>query len=159
METLRDPIEFILDEHDRQFEICANLENFVGALESELCAREAASLLAFLTEDQRYRGRTVVWLKEHFDDLVDVPSGLRISFIDEMLNVAVAIKRAVKPARLNYASLGNVAHHVHWHVIPRYENDPNWGGPPWPTEQPVFLSEVDYRALAADIRQEIPLDN
>lgn len=51
MKAPRDPIEFILDEHNRQFEICAHLENFVGALESEPSARGATSLLGFLTED------------------------------------------------------------------------------------------------------------
>ncbi len=51
METPRDPIAFILDEHDRQFEICDRLEDFVGALESEPSGQEAQSLLAFLTED------------------------------------------------------------------------------------------------------------
>lgn len=51
MDMPQDPIAFILNEHDRQFEICALLENFVGALEPEPSGGEAASLLAFLTED------------------------------------------------------------------------------------------------------------
>ncbi len=51
METPKDPFAFILDEHDRQFEICARLENFVGTLGSEPCAREAAALLTFLVQD------------------------------------------------------------------------------------------------------------
>lgn len=51
METPRDPIAFILDEHERQFEICDRLENFVGTLESEPSGQEVQSLLAFLTED------------------------------------------------------------------------------------------------------------
>jgi hemerythrin-like domain-containing protein len=51
METLQDPIAFILEEHDRQFEICAHLETLVSASESEPSARWAASLLEFLTKD------------------------------------------------------------------------------------------------------------
>ncbi len=51
MATLQDPIEFILEEHDRQLEICDRLENLINALEFEPCARMAASLLGFLTED------------------------------------------------------------------------------------------------------------
>lgn len=51
METPRDPIAFIQEEHDRQIEICARLENLVNALEFESCARGAESLLGFLTTD------------------------------------------------------------------------------------------------------------
>ena len=41
------------------------------------------------------------------------------------------------PVRINYECLGNVAPHVHWHVIPRHANDPTptqtvWG---WSAEQ------------------------
>ena len=108
--------------------------------------------VAYLRRDQEYRGRTVVWMKEHFDDLLDVPGGLRITFNDEMMRVAQAIRESLQPARLNYASLGNVANHVHWHVIPRYPDDPLWGGPPWPRGDVPVLSDDDYRALAAEIR-------
>ena len=51
MEPLQDPIEFILEEHDRQMEICARLENLIIASESESIARWASSLLDFLTKD------------------------------------------------------------------------------------------------------------
>ncbi|MGH8886560.1 MAG: HIT family protein [Egibacteraceae bacterium] len=49
-----------------------------------------------------------------------------------MRTIARAIQSAFECARMNYAILGNEVAHVHWHLIPRYTTDPNWGRPPWP---------------------------
>jgi len=51
METLQDPIEFILEEHDRQLEMCARLEDLVVCLDSGVTARFASFVLDFLTGD------------------------------------------------------------------------------------------------------------
>jgi diadenosine tetraphosphate (Ap4A) HIT family hydrolase len=32
---------------------------------------------------------------------------------------------------MNLASLGNMTPHVHWHVIPRFEDDRHYPGPIW----------------------------
>jgi diadenosine tetraphosphate (Ap4A) HIT family hydrolase len=32
---------------------------------------------------------------------------------------------------MNYASLGNIDEHLHWHVIPRYASDPDHKEHPW----------------------------
>lgn len=51
MDSLPDPIAFIYDEHDRQLEVCAGLEELVAALDSGAAAGPASSLLDFLTRD------------------------------------------------------------------------------------------------------------
>lgn len=105
---------------------------------------------AWLLPDQTYHGRTVVWLKEHFDDPVDLPVGLRISLMNEVMQVAEAVRRELRPDRLNYTCFGNVVPHVHWHIIPRRETDPDWGKAPW-RENEQTLSPADAKALAARI--------
>ncbi len=32
---------------------------------------------------------------------------------------------------MNYELLGNTNPSLHWHVIPRYKDDPRWGQPIW----------------------------
>jgi diadenosine tetraphosphate (Ap4A) HIT family hydrolase len=108
----------------------------------------------WLLEDQTYRGRTVVWLKEHFDDPVDLPTGLRVSLMNEVMFVAEAIRRAVRPDRLNYTCFGNVVPHVHFHIIPRFKSDPDWGKAPW-RENAASLAPADARTLAARIREKL----
>ena len=51
MDALPDPIAFILEEHDRQLEVCARLEDLVAALDTDATAGSASSLLEFLTRD------------------------------------------------------------------------------------------------------------
>jgi len=44
---------------------------------------------------------------------------------------AEALKKALKPAKINVAAIGNIVRQLHVHVIARYENDGNWPGPVW----------------------------
>ena len=46
-----DPLDFILQDHERQLEICNGLEVLVSASEAEPLTECAATLLSFLTED------------------------------------------------------------------------------------------------------------
>ncbi len=50
-DLLDDPIETIRREHDRQFEICGELDDIFNALDLEPVVERARSLQAFLTED------------------------------------------------------------------------------------------------------------
>lgn len=38
--------------------------------------------------------------------------------------LASALKKSFKPDRLNYAHLANTSNYVHWHIVPRYEKNP-----------------------------------
>jgi diadenosine tetraphosphate (Ap4A) HIT family hydrolase len=49
--------------------------------------------------------------------------------------VAEAMFRAFRPAKLNYELLGNTVPHLHWHLIPRYEDDPKPRIPVWENEE------------------------
>lgn len=52
-----------------------------------------------------------------------------------MLRVVCAVEKVLRdlliPDKINLASLGNVTPHVHWHVIPRYQDDPHFPNPVW----------------------------
>ena len=70
-----------------------------------------------------------------------------------------AIIQACSPAHLNLASLGNAVPHIHWHLIPRYPDDPHWGDTIWsPTEneaQPKTLTQENYREIAETIAKAL----
>jgi iron-sulfur cluster repair protein YtfE (RIC family) len=51
MEPSQDPIEFILEEHDRQLEVCALLEDLLATPDSQLQPQSALPLLEYLTKD------------------------------------------------------------------------------------------------------------
>ena len=37
----------------------------------------------------------------------------------------------LRPHKVNLASLGNLVPHLHWHVIPRFRDDPHFPNPIW----------------------------
>jgi diadenosine tetraphosphate (Ap4A) HIT family hydrolase len=43
--------------------------------------------------------------------------------------------------------------HLHWHIIPRYQTDPRWGGPTWPEETEHTLTVADEEALKVILRE------
>lgn len=116
--------------------------------------------IAYLNLDQSYRGKTIVVFKEHFDTLLEVPKDIFDAANAEMLKIASALDKAFVPDRLNFAILGNVVPHVHWHIVPRYKADPNWGGPPWPIRQRYYASDTEFKELVAIVRSalEDPVD-
>jgi len=49
----------------------------------------------------------------------------------EVMLVGNAIQRAFQPWKMNYSCYGNAVEHVHWHIFPRYESDPDHRTHPW----------------------------
>jgi diadenosine tetraphosphate (Ap4A) HIT family hydrolase len=56
-----------------------------------------------------------------------------------------AVRRVMRPQKINIASLGNQVPHLHWHVIPRFADDPFFPGSIWSAKQ-RDLSEVVRKA-------------
>jgi len=82
-----------------------------------------------LHENQAYLGRCVVWCKRDGDvDFTEMTGEEREEFWEVMKKLKGALKKAFKPDRMNYASLANVAHHLHIHVIPRYKEARDFEG-------------------------------
>lgn len=75
-------------------------------------------------DNQFYKGYTLFLCKEHKTELHELDKKFRLKFLEEMSIVAEAVHQAFKPRKLNYELLGNTDSHVHWHIIPRYNNDP-----------------------------------
>jgi len=130
-------------------EFCDLLEK-----ETPLKILDLCSSIAVLNRDQFFRGRVLVIYKSHIEDLTQLTDKERALFIEDLARVAAALKKAFNPPKLNYAILGNVVSHLHWHIIPRYKNDPNWGRPPWPHGS-RYLEQVEYEKVIKDIKEHL----
>lgn len=51
--------------------------------------------------------------------------------LDVLLATERAVRRTVRPDKINLASLGNMVPHLHWHVIPRWRDDSHFPAPIW----------------------------
>ena len=106
--------------------------------------------------DQYFYGRCLVILKCHEVELYNLTRDDRIRFFEDMIRVANALNVALNPDKINYAVLGNVVPHLHWHVIPRYKSDSLWGKPIWAERhEERRLSQLEYEQLINLIRKYI----
>jgi len=118
--------------------------------------RDLPASIAILAPDQYYRGYTLVVSKTHATELYDLPGHESAQYFSDMLRVARAIAAAFRPRKMNYEVLGNTVAHLHWHLFPRYESDPNPKRPTWETNHTPRLPEPEeYAETVAAIRRHL----
>lgn len=108
-----------------------------------------------------YPGFCRVILHRHEREMTDLPSGERQRLMRVVFAVETALRRLHQPDKINLASFGNMTPHVHWHVIPRWENDRHFPHPIWGTAQRVNTPErniVDRRQLCKEIVAALEAD-
>jgi diadenosine tetraphosphate (Ap4A) HIT family hydrolase len=86
---------------------------------------ELASGYAVMGDFQYYNGYTIFLSKIHASELHELDKHQRLTFLEDMAKVAEAVYKAFKPQKLNYELLGNLDSHMHWHIFPRYADDPD----------------------------------
>ncbi|WP_430423374.1 HIT family protein [Methylibium petroleiphilum] len=101
----------------------------------------------------------VIW-NAHVAEWTDLPPAQRSLCMQAVAKVETVLREALRPTKINLASLGNVVPHLHWHVIARFDWDshfpqPVWGAPQRrvePTAEvrlPLSLADLDARVVAA----------
>lgn len=90
---------------------------------------------------QFYKGYTLFLCKNHVTELHELSGDFRKKFLEEMSLVAEAVYKAFRPEKLNYELLGNTDRHCHWHIFPRYKNDPEPMKPVWVIDKSVRCTE------------------
>jgi diadenosine tetraphosphate (Ap4A) HIT family hydrolase len=112
--------------------------------------------VAVLGTDQYYPGYTLVIARRHATELYHLPDADSGAYFQDMLRVARAIDRAFSPRKMNYELLGNTVAHLHWHLFPRYANDPNPARPTWEyAHPPRELPEAEYARTIEAIRRHL----
>ena len=113
-------------------EICERIARFTP--DNPYLIGELSTGYAVLGDNQYYRGYTIFVAKQCVPELHDLPLDVRLRFLAEMSQVAEAVFRAFEPRKLNYELLGNSVSHLHWHLFPRYADDPHEQWPVWSNE-------------------------
>jgi len=82
-------------------------------------------------DHQWHKGYSVVLLKEHLREPFELSPDTQREHFREVMRAATALQATFHPVKLNYSLYGNVEPHVHWHLVPRYADDPHPGKDPW----------------------------
>jgi diadenosine tetraphosphate (Ap4A) HIT family hydrolase len=116
-------------------------------------------LRVILVDDAAYPGFCRVVLNRHEREMTDLPPADRDRVMAAVFAVELALRAALRPDKINLASLGNLVPHVHWHVIPRFHDDRHfpdaiWAAPrrdavarPWDAEELRAALRVQLGAL------------
>ena len=112
--------------------------------------------VAVLGNDQYYPGYTLVIARRHATELYHLADGESTAYFQDMLRVARAIDRALSPRKMNYELLGNMVAHLHWHLFPRYADDPNPTRPTWEhSHAPKELADPEYDKTIQALRRHL----
>ena len=63
--------------------------------------------------------------------MTDLPASQQILLMRVVLAVESVVRQLFSPDKVNLASFGNVVPHLHWHVIPRWQDDRHFPEPIW----------------------------
>jgi diadenosine tetraphosphate (Ap4A) HIT family hydrolase len=110
-----------------------------------------ALLRIVAVEGQDYPGFCRVVLERHVAEMTELADDEREAVMRAVFAVEAALRALMSPDKINLASLGNVVPHLHWHVIPRFRDDPHFPSAIWAAaRRPArAVRRVDERALAA----------
>jgi len=84
-------------------------------------------------EEPGYPGFCRVIWNAHAAEMTDLAEAERARLMRVVFTVEAALRELLQPDKINLASLGNVVPHLHWHVIPRFRDDPHFPSPIWAT--------------------------
>jgi diadenosine tetraphosphate (Ap4A) HIT family hydrolase len=108
--------------------------------------------IAVLGTWQFYHGYCVLISRRHASELSQLDDAERSCYLDEMCTLARAIEQAFKPRKVNYELLGNQVPHLHWHLLPRYQEDVEHLKPVW-----IALERAEHDPDERDRLQSGPL--
>jgi diadenosine tetraphosphate (Ap4A) HIT family hydrolase len=143
---------------------CEKLNALTNVADAELVWSFPHSV-ALLGTWQFYRGYCVLVCRRHATELSQLSAEDRRGYLDEMCLLARAIEVCRKPHKLNYELLGNQVPHLHWHLFPRYLDDPDRLRPVWLAldaaerdpvrRQALEGGSAERSATSADLRQAL----
>ena len=117
---------------------------------------ELEQTLVSLNRDQFFPGYCFVYTKSHVTELFHLDEATRNGVMAEVCAVAQALYQAFAPDKINYELLGNMAPHMHWHIVPRSSSDALWPRPHWSEpHQELLLTPEGYRERVELIRAEL----
>nr|WP_302596771.1 HIT family protein [uncultured Cellulosilyticum sp.] len=120
----------------------------------KICDLEASTL--YLFKEQTYRGRCLVAYKEHKSEIFHLTDEERNAFMKDVARVANAMDKAFSPTKINYGAYADKMTHLHYHIVPKYEGGPSFGGTFEMMPEPkVLLSDAEYAELIEKVKENL----
>lgn len=119
----------------------------------EICELNASTV--YLFKEQSYKGRCVVAYNQHVNELFELENNELELYIKDVKKVAAAIKKAFSPNKINYGAFSDKLPHLHFHIVPKYEDGYTWGGTFEMNPGKVYLSDEEYSEIISAIKKNL----
>ena len=129
-------------------------DNRLTDLMIEICKLESSTL--YLFKEQTYKGRCVVAYNGHKSELFDLNDEERSLYMSDVSRVASALSSAFSSDKINYGAYADTMTHLHFHIVPKYKNGPNFGGTfEMSPKNKVLLKNEEYDQLISKIKANL----
>ena len=65
-------------------------------------------------------------------------------------------KSAFNPGKINYGAYGDKMPHIHFHIVPKYEDKPKWGSTfDMQPDEKVYLTEKEDSEVISKIKENL----
>jgi diadenosine tetraphosphate (Ap4A) HIT family hydrolase len=116
--------------------------------------------LFVLGDHQFFRGYSMLLFKGHVRELHELDPIVQSTLFSELMIAGRAIADTFQPWKMNYSCYGNVIPHIHWHLFPRSDSDPDREQVPWfhgDKFEKHMINESAAHHLATQIRSKLIL--
>ncbi|HKA43975.1 MAG TPA: HIT family protein [Burkholderiales bacterium] len=96
----------------------------------EVLWRDARCRVVYVDEPGYVGYCRVIW-NAHISEMTELAETDRRHCMRIVLAVEATLRELLAPDKINLASLGNVTPHLHWHVVPRFRDDPHFPNAVW----------------------------
>ena len=110
----------------------------------------------YCTKDERLQGlmikicdmpcATFYLFKDHKEEFFELTQEERSIFSESMATCARVLKDLFHADKINYAVYGDLVSHFHVHLVPKFKDGPEWGGPFTDTNPKTLLTDEAYDA-------------
>ena len=125
----------------------------VDAFGIKICELPASKV--YLFKEQSHKGRVIVAHKDHVSEMVELSDEERNAYFADVNHVAKALHSAFHPQKVNYGAYGDTGHHLHFHLVPKYTDEFEWGGVFAMNPQQKFLTAEEYAELIETIKANL----
>ena len=101
------------------------------ALRPDQLLWSGAGIQVLAVTDSPFPGYTRVIWQEHVAEMTDLPEEQRQAIMAAVYVVEQTQRTLLGTAKINLAQFGNQVPHLHWHIIPRWRDDPYFPDSAW----------------------------
>ncbi|MBQ7917104.1 MAG: HIT family protein [Firmicutes bacterium] len=109
----------------------------------------------YLFKEQSHPGRVIVAHKRHIGDMTVLTDEERNAYFADVAQVSRALQAAFHPDKVNYGAYGDTGCHLHFHLVPKYKDEYEWGGVFAMNPGEKTLSDEEYAELIKKIKENL----